>query len=349
MPEKKPANGTPEITSIKELAEHLGLSWWTVSRALNGHLDVKQATRERIFKAVRESGFAPNPLARGLVGGRTRIVGVSFHELDPGLVKTIAALQQQLRESNYKALIELGCDDLQLETEAISHFAAMRADGVVMFNSRQPKDAACFKLLERRGIPYVMVDPENAIMPRVMIDRKRAMKDILGHLYDLGHREFTVAGIDPDLWYNATRWAGLREAMRERNLSVKNLRYLRGPATRRHDFTDGEHLAEEYLAAQERPTAVITISDRVAIGFIRRLRKANLRVPDYCSVVGAQNLDIGAHSTPSLTTFDFRTDKLTRTATELLLKQVETRKGSPRTRYVSGDVVPRESTAAPQR
>lgn len=352
MPAKKTSNGTPEITSIKQLAEHLNLSWWTVSRALNGHPEVKKETRERIFQAVRDSGFLPNPLARGLVGGRTGIIGVSFHELGPGAMQSVGRLQERARERNYKTLMELGCDDLQLETEALSHFAAMRVDGVVLFSSRQKKDGAALNILRSRRIPFVMVDPEKLIAPRVLFDRQQAMKDTVAYLYELKHRHFCFAGMDPDVWYNRTRFEALKEVLGERGLRLEDQLILPGSRPPVHDYAAGERLATQYLERKKRPTAVLTVSDRVAAGFVRSIQRAGLQVPEDCSVVGSQNLDVAAYTVPSLTTVDQCADQAVDLALELLFKEIDGGQLSPRekTRYVRPRLVVRESTGpAPQR
>lgn len=352
MAPKKTSAAPREITSIKQLAEHLDLSWWTVSRALNGHPEVKKETKERIFEAVRESGFLPNPLARGLVGGRTGIIGLSFHELGPGLIKTISVLQERLREQNYKALMELGCDDLQLETEAVSHFAAMRVDGVVLFSSRQKKQGPAMNLLRAKKIPFVMVDPESMITPRVLFDRKQAIKDVIAHLYDLGHRRFCLAGLDPEVWYNKARFEALEDALSERGLRLRDQLVLPGSRPPVHDYAAGERLAGQYLESQARPTGVITISDRVAAGFVRKLQQEGVCVPEDCSVVGSQNLDVASYTLPSLTTVDHQATAAVEAALAILFKQIEQNQLSPRekTTYVSPRLVPRESTGpAPKR
>jgi DNA-binding LacI/PurR family transcriptional regulator len=343
----KKASASHDITSIKQLAEHLNLSWWTVSRALNGHPEVKKATRDRIFEAVRESGFLPNPLARGLVGGRTGMIGVSFHELEnPGLMKTIGALQRKLRDRQYKILMELGCDDLQLEADAVAHFAAMRVDGVVLFSSRQKKNGPALSVLQNKRIPFVMVDSEHPITPRVRVERRQAIADVVSHLYDLNHRHFCLAGIDPDIWYNKERWTAFAEALSERKLKVEDQLLLPGTRPPMHDYAAGERLADQYLALNKRPTAIITISDRVATGFVRQLQKAGVQVPEECSVVGAQNLDVAAYAVPSLTTVDYRTEEEVETAIDLLFRQIEGKTLSSRekSRSVRPKIIQREST-----
>ena len=111
------------ITSTKDLAEHLGLSRWTVSRVLNGHPEVKEETRRRVLDAARELGFSPNAMARGLRGGSTGLVGVCFQEIEsPALAKKTAFLQQQLRAMGFQGMIELTDGDPNLEESVLRHF-----------------------------------------------------------------------------------------------------------------------------------------------------------------------------------------------------------------------------------
>lgn len=119
------------ISSTKDLAQHLGISRWTVSRVLNGHPEVKEESRIRVLEAAGELGFSPNAMARGLRGGPTGLIGVCFQELEsPALAKKMAFLQQELRTWGFQAMIELTDGDPELEESVIRHFLSLRTEGI---------------------------------------------------------------------------------------------------------------------------------------------------------------------------------------------------------------------------
>ena len=311
---------TPSIQSTAQLAEHLKLSRWTVSRALNGHPAVKPETRRRIEEAARSLNFVPSALARGLQGGRTGTIGVCFNELEsPVLVKKISILHRLLRERGLRGLIELTHGDPQAEREVIAHFLNMRVDGIVTVYSQFPTGDAFDALLAGTEIGVVHVDPlTESLRPAVTMDRALAMKLLVNHLVERGHRRIALLGIRRTLYPD--RWRGLRAAFRKHHLSepaeVRVWAHEDSPA---QDYVHGRQLADELLADGFKPTAILALNDRVAIGAMTRLQEAGWRIPEDCALAGFDNLDITEHCRPTLTTIDHHSDELMAKALTVLL------------------------------
>lgn len=309
----------PVIHSTEELAAYLKLSRWTVSRALNHHAAVKAATRERVLAAAKALHFAPNQMASHLRGGRTGLVGVCFNELEsPVLVKKISLLQRLLRERGQRGLIELTHGDPQAEREVIAHFRRMRADGIITVYSQVASTEAFDALLAGSGVGVVHVDPLNeTLRPAATMDRAAAMRLLVDHLVSFGHRRLALLGIRRTLYPD--RWRGLRSAFRKHALtepaSVRVFAHEDSPA---QDYAHGRALAGELLADGFRPTAILALNDRVAIGAMTRLQEAGWRFPEDCSVTGFDNIDVSEHTRPALTTIDHQSDLIMREALTLL-------------------------------
>lgn len=313
------AEQPPVIHSTAELAAFLKLSRWTVSRALNHHPAVKAATRERVLTAARDHHFAPNQLARNLQGGSTGLVGVCFNELEsPVLVKKISRLHRLLRERGQRGLIELTHGDPHAEREAIAHFGRMRVDGIVTVYSQVASTEAFNALAAGAGVAVVHVDPlTESLRPAATMDRAQAMRLLVDHLVCQGHRRFALLGIRRTLYPD--RWRGLHAAFRKHGLTEpRDVRVWADEQSTAQDYAHGRTLADALLADAFRPTAIIALNDRVAIGALTRLQEAGWRFPADCSITGFDNIDVAEHCRPALTTIDHRSELIMRAALDLL-------------------------------
>ncbi|MEM9026349.1 MAG: LacI family DNA-binding transcriptional regulator, partial [Verrucomicrobiota bacterium] len=283
---------TPRIASTQALAEHLGLSRWTISRALNGHPDIKEATRARVLAAMKSEGFAPDPLARGLRGGSTSLVGVCFQELEnPLLMQKVATLQDHLRTAGYQPDTQHTSNDPKTETHVINRFISMRAEAVILFNTElHAKDPAIESLLES-NVTTICIDPVHTLpFPTIRVARDRAYPQAMRHLYEQGHRKFALLGLEEGVIYGKDRMSGIHTCLEELNLDRDTcLSAYVGPGRERLDFRYGYDLADKALEAQEDATAWIGLNDRIAIGAARRIAEAGKRIPQDIALAGFDN------------------------------------------------------------
>ncbi len=317
---KNLASNKKSLSSIAHFANHLGLSAWTVSRAINGHPEVKAKTRDRILKAMNELGFRPNPMARGLRGRKTGLIGVSVAGLGSAILNSkINHLQEFLREHQLRSLLEFSVRDPENEIRVINDFFRVRVDAMVLIYSRLKR-----KEVEplMKGMPCVMIDPHYPQkLPSVSLNRNLAMKLLLEHLLSLGHRRFALLGIVPeDPW----RWPGLIEVARERGLDPRTIFIPVGTAPLADQaIQEGRAMAAKVLSFPERPTALIAIDDRVALGAVQALKEAGLNIPRDISVTGFDNLDLARELHPTLTTIEQNPVALINLAGDLLLGQMK--------------------------
>lgn len=324
MSNEKPAGRKIQTTSA--LAEHLGLSRWTVSRVLNGHPGVKEETRQRVHEAMYELGFLPNAMARGLRGTRTQMVGVCFQELEsPILAKKTSILQKLLRDENYRAILELTGGEAGLEEEVVRHFLSMKVDGVVLVGSTLEAKSPILRELTESGLPTVLVDPASELpFSQVTLAREYAMRLVMDHLYAFGHRSFGVLGINGEVPYGAVRIEGLRKEIRRLKLSMRDdVVMVNVPDTYSQDYVHGWKLGRKLLEREELPTALIALNDRVAIGAKKFLQDNDYKIPEDLSIIGFDNLDVTAYSQPSLTTVDQQVGLMMSTAVKLLVEIID--------------------------
>lgn len=336
------SSGKP-IVSIADFADYLGLSAWTVSRAINGHPEVNIKTRERVLAAMAEIGFRPNPLARGLVCRKSGFIGVSVAGLGSPILHTkIYHLQEILRRNHLRSLLEFSVRDPQNEARVIEDFFRIRVDGIILiYSGLQASESR--RLLKE--IPCVHVDPHYPqTSPSVALDRYKAMQALFEHLLKLGHRQFALLGIGPD---DAWRWPALAELARMHKLDPEKVFISMGPAPLAPiAMESGRSMASAVLRLPNRPTAFITTDDRVATGAIQTIKDAGLRVPEDISVTGFDHLDLARQLHPTLTTIEQNPLTLMELAGQLLLDQLAApeRKAKSVARTVAPELIVGEST-----
>lgn len=330
--------------SIPDFAKYLGLSSWTVSRAINGHPEVSEKTRRRIMAAMEEVGFRPNPLARGLGGRRTSMIGVCFMGLgNPILDRKVYHLQEFLRRHQLRSMLEMRLRDVQQEIRAIEDFQRIHVDGIVLIHSEL--DAATSRKV-LGNTACVHVDPhEPQPTTCVSVDRRRAMRLLMEHLLRLGHRSFALLGIgEDDPW----RWSALVETVEAHGLeAARALNVVKSMPEVESPIEAGELMAEAVLKWPKRPTALIALDDRMALGAIQALKNANIEVPRQMSVTGFDNLDLARKLHPTLTSIEQNPLRLMERAGALLLEQLEVpaeERGKAAAETVAPELVIGEST-----
>ena len=313
------------IRSTSDLAKRLHLSRWTISRILNGHSGVAEETQVRVRKAMAELGFQPNSLARGLRKGTTSIIGICLPEIE-GLYlgQKLEFLRQALTAEGCHVMAGITNGDSQEEAKALERFLNLRAAGVISFASHLTARTPQVRHFAEAGIPLVFVDPMVA-PPKgsVCVDRSTGMHEALEHLFALGHRHIATLGIEPGGHYSRERLQSIASAYTTHGWDAgKFVHQAPLPTDGLSPYESGRASAEALWNDSPRPTAVLALNDRVAIGLMDGLRTLGVRVPEDLSLVGYDNMEVGAFLAPRLTTIDARPDALIAAATERLLQSI---------------------------
>jgi len=330
------------VHSTSELAQRLGLSRWTVSRALNDQPGVNAETAERVREAARKAGFAPSILGRGLRSGKTDLIGVVAPDLeDFHLTRKISVLRDRIEEAGWHGIFQITDSTPKGERDALERLSAIRCAGVINIGSRLKQNETGLSRLVSAGIPVVMIDPAHTDGERVVItDRAAALREALRHLHSLGHRQFGILGINDTTSYGKQRVQGLMKSGRQLKLNVRNALHFFPKEDGADDFEAGASLMRDMLSASKNPpSAVIAHNDRTALGALSVLQQLGHRVPDEISLVGYDNTDFCAYTTPPLTTLDPQSTELVHAAMDLLLAPESGK------RIITPKLVIRKSTA----
>ncbi len=330
--------------TLKELAQKLGVSTATVSRALADHSRISPETRERVQEAAREAGYVPNRAARALVTGTgSGFVGLVLS--DPGygrehsyLGEFVQGLGQGFSEHGvdlFLAFVPEGQSEMQVIRNIVS---SRRADGLVLGRTTEA-DPRVDYLMESR-FPFVAhgrTDLEDAPFDWLDTDGAAAFDEGFRLLHALGHRRFGLVSIEEPMTFRQHRVEGLRAAMQGTDAT------LTIAASPRYDVAARDEAIRAMLAAPDRPTAVLCLFDGLALSVLDIAASLGLSVPGDLSVIGFDNIGPAAHARPGLTTFDSDTLASARALAGMLVQRLADRAAPPVHRLVRPRLVLRQS------
>lgn len=289
--------------SLKSLAQHLGLTESTVSRALNDYADISDATRERVHKAAQELGYRPNPTARRLATGRAEAVAflmsTSRSELStPFLGQLLQGLGDSLATRGWDLLV-VQPPSAEDESETLRKLIASgKVSGVVL--SRPLKVDPRVELLKGSGFPFIVHGRTRDADGYAWfdIDSRAAFAEAVDHLAALGHRRIGLIGAPTYLNLAHERLAGYHDGLKANGLPPDP------DLVSVAEMTDagGERATHDLLTRETAPTAILCTNDLQAIGALGAIRAKGLVPGRDVSVIGYDGLWMGQHTNPPLTT-----------------------------------------------
>jgi DNA-binding LacI/PurR family transcriptional regulator len=338
------AGGTAEPVTLKALASYLKLDPATVSVVLNNvpGRSIPESTRERIRAAARKFNYHPSFVARSLRNRRTMTIGILVPVLADGYhAEVMSGIGDHLLDENYFYFIA----HHRHRTDLIERYPQMLVgrgtEGIIAIDTR---------IAGKPTVPTVAVAGHQKIngITNVALDHGRAAELTLQHLYDLGHRDIAFMHGQPFSSDSESRWASLTKTARDMGLMVRP--ELTIQLTR--DLTSpelGYPVVQQLLAHHRRFTAIVCFNDMAAIGAVRALHDAQLRVPQDISVVGFDDIPQAAFQMPSLTTIRQPLHEMGRLAAHILLDYLRSQTAMPEEVAVEPELIVRETTGPSRR
>lgn len=302
--------------TARAVAERAGVSVTTVSRVLSGQATaIPQNTQNRVLKAARELRYRPNTLARALRKGTTQSIGLIVPDISDAYFHQIARGVEDIAQAAGCVVILANTDRIpERELACVNLLLDKRVDGIV-FAGGGIDDDAHLTDTDWGATKVIVVGPHALPFPSVTVDDTAAIADGVRHLYDLSYRRILCLAGRENWLITQRRLAGYRQAVAELGLDDDPGLVVFG------DFTEtaGEELTAKTLASATPFDAVVAFNDYTAIGAVRAIRDAGLRVPDDIAVVGCDDIPVARMVHPALTTIGFSQYDFGRTAAELLL------------------------------
>ena len=333
--------------TLKDVAKDLGLSIVTVSKVLRNHSDVSAKTRKRVLKRIEELDYHRNPMARGLVTGRSYTVGLVVPDLlHPWYAEIAKGLCRLLRKQDYGVLISSSEEDPKLEREGIEHLLSRRVDALIVASSQTTVES--FRRIEGQKTPYVLIDRKFAGLEAnfVGVDDELIGQMATEHLIDCGRRRIAhIRG--PQVSTAAGRLDGYRSALIRRGLAVFPGYIVGGRQGDEAGEARGCEAMQQLLRTDPPPDAVFCYNDPVAIGAMQAIWEAGLRIPQDIAVIGCGNVRYGTFLRVPLSSIDQNSAQLGVKAAQLTLRLMESAPARPKTVVLQPKLVIRASTQEP--
>lgn len=304
--------------TLEDVAGLAGVSTATVSRVLNEPERVSAETRSRVEAAVAQVDYTPHFGGRALASNRTNTVGAVIPTMENAIfARGLQALQEALAEDGVTLVVATSNYDPEREAQQIRTLLGRGVDGLVLIG--EARDPALYTMLERRGVPFVLVWSwrPDCPWPCVGFDNRAAACAMAERVVQLGHRRIAmIAGITCSNDRAAARVDGVRLALSAHGLQLDEANLIESP----YRLEAGAEAARQLLAASPRPSAIVCGNDVLAAGALTAVRGLGLKSPADVSVTGFDDIDLALVLDPSLTTVHVPHRRMGEAAARLLLR-----------------------------
>ena len=307
---------------MKDIALRCGVSMSTVSKALNGRVDVGAAKKEQILKVAKELGYTANSAARALKTNRTYSIGIVFTDLSNSgfmhefFASTLNHFRMEAERRGYD--ITFISENMgPANTGYLQHALARGLDGVAIICADffDPK----IQELVRSNLPIISLDHAFNNRAAILSDNMRGMESLVRYVYGKGHRRIAYIHGNPTA-VTENRLMGFYRACEALGLAIPN-EYI--TECEYHEPVSCHEATKRLLALPERPTCILFSDDYSYIGGINAIYEAGLRVPEDISIVGYDGIHMAKMVSPKLTTWQQNTAELGRLAAERLIDRIE--------------------------
>ena len=314
------------MVSIKDIASVCGVSAATVSKALNGHNDVGETTKQRVLDAAKELGYTGNFVARALKTNRTYNIGILYTELQGSgfLHEYFAATLNSFRTESAARGYDITFLNSNVGSQSmtyIQHARYRQVDGVAIMCA-DFFDAEVQELASS-DIPVVTLDHSFNNRTAVMSDNINGLGSLVRYAYSKGHRKIAYIHGNPTA-VTENRLTGFYRACEELGLKVPST-YVE--SCEYHETVGCYKATKKLLALADRPTCILFPDDFAAIGGLNAIRDADLRIPEDISVMGYDGINLAQVISPKLTTWQQNTEELGKIVAAKLIERIE----NPRT------------------
>jgi LacI family transcriptional regulator len=332
---------------LKDVAQSLGLSISTVNAALQNRSDISPATRQRVYKKVREMNYRPNLLARSLVTRATNVLCVVVPDLSRSFFAEVAkGIDIVASAAGYHLLLSNTGEDAAREDEELQTVMSKQVDGLILASAHPPGSRDICKRLIDSGIPFVLID---RYLPRAHFvggDDVKIGYEATQHLLQQGYTRIAhLRG--PNVSTAIGRLEGYGKALRQNGISPKREYVVEAHY---HEEESGFKAMKKLLQVAPLPDAVFAASDPMAIGALQAVLEMGLSVPKDIGMVGVGNHSYTQYLKVPLTTVDQNRVEIGRRAASLLISLVKAaRNGRPTLSLIEPKLIVRESSLRPLR
>jgi DNA-binding LacI/PurR family transcriptional regulator len=329
---------------IRDVARRAGVSISTVSRVTNGKGRVNREMAERVWRAVRELNYQPDPQARALVSGRSHIIGLMVTEItNPFFPELIQRFEQLAVDSGYEVLLASTPNDAASIAMSVRRMLQRKVDGVavMMFG----REAPILEELATHAVPLVVMDGAPAFpkIDAVRVNYDEGIREAVAHLAELGHQSISFVSGPLEQASARFRRDAFEKAMRGCHLKLRPDLMIEGD----HTLEGGMAAMAKLLGKAHPPTAIVCSNDLTAIGVLHCLFEAGKQVPGDLSVIGFDDVHIAQFMLPPLTTVRMSCSDIAQIAFSTLRHRIESGSSRFAVHPVETRLIVRQTTGVP--
>jgi LacI family transcriptional regulator len=307
------------VATIKDIAREAKVSTSTVSHVINKDQNVSENLTKKILFIMKKLDYTPNLIAKSLKIKKTNTIGLVLPDISDALLSELAGnIENILKDFNYRLIISNSEWDIKKESEIVRTLSYSMVDGLLVLpvaGSLINKEE-----LERKKIPVIFLDNKvsGLNIMSVMVDNYRGSYDATTYLIGLGHRLIGYIGSNEGTLTCFYRKKGYKNALKDNNIKITKGFIIKTGS----NYIDGKEAVKSFLALNKKPTAIMAEDDILAMGTIRGITDANLKVPEDISVLGFDDNPIASIYIPRLSTVHYPVNEIAKEACSILLDMI---------------------------
>jgi LacI family transcriptional regulator len=315
-----PAADNPARVTIRDIARAAGVSITAVSRALNNKGELSPQKRERVLDAAQKLRYTPSAVARALVSGSTRTLGVVVTDnTSPVYAQVLRGIEEVANAAGYGLLFANSADSQEKALRCLAMLQAKQVDGLLW--TPVQSDRRDIELLQQSGAPFVLLLRHFADLQNdhVVLDNVHGGYLVTSHLLEQGHRSIGHIAGPEHISSARDRCAGYRRALKKFDIPVDDSLVCPAPFT----IEGGYEAANRLLDQQHRPTAIVAATDLQAVGVFKACRERGLRIPDDLALTGGDDIELADYLAVPLTSFSSSVRDIGARGAEIVIARIQ--------------------------
>ena len=329
--------------TIKDIAHELGISPSTVSKALKGHHDISDSTKQSVKALADKWNYKPDQVALSLKSGSSKIIGVIVPEIVHYFFSTvISGIEDLAFDSGYHVMFCQSSELYAREVKAVDTLLASRVDGILVSMSKLTENYDHFRKIQDNGIPLVFFDRicDEIDTDRVIVDDEAGAFDAVSHLIEIGCKNIVHLSGPPTLNIGKNRAEGYRRAITTNNLILDENNIIRCDS-----IETAALVVPELLRRVNKPDGFFAVNDSTAAAAMKIINDMGFKVPDDIAVVGFTSGLISDITNPTLTSVEQHGYQIGKEAIRLLIDRLEKKEDFPlQTKIIKTELVIKGST-----
>jgi len=334
---------TKKVTA-KQIANILGISTMTVSRALNNRPNVNEKTRKMVVETARELGYFPNHIAKSLVLRKTDTIGVVVPEITHSFFpEVIRGIEEITYRRGYQLILTHSAENSSREEDALTTLTSMQVDGLLISTAQTVEDYGIYQQIINRGLPLVFYDRcvKGIGASCVSLDDEESACLVTEHLIQHGYKKIAHLSGPERVLIGKARLNGFEKALRNNQIPFNQKLVVEAGLQEQDGYVAMKKLLS--LPKDEWPRAVVAVNDPAAFGAMKAINEVGLSIPGDIAIVGFSD-DIRAELIePPLTTIRQNAYEIGKKAVEKLLDLIENKESGIEEIVVKGELVIRRS------